>query len=100
VRYESDAGEVQSEACSSGRVSVISAARLSVTSPHGTTTWRRGSKQTVRWKLSEQVAASSYSARRKVNAPAGRGYRIVVEYWSGAKKLAGGQSTGRLTIKR
>ena len=130
VRYESDAGEVQSEARSAGRVSVISAARLSVTRPLGTTTWRRGSNQVVRWTLSEPVTAgvfrlwalsakgaryrvtgatqpvpavagvASYRAGWKVNAPAGRGYRIVVEYWSGAKKLAGGQSAGRLTIKR
>ena len=130
VRYESDAGEVQSEARSSDRVSVTSALRLSVTTPRGTTTWRRGSNQAVRWKLSEPVTAgvfrlwavsakgtrfrvtrastpvnavagaTSYSARWKVNAPAGKGYRIVVEHWSGANKLASGQSTGRLTIKR
>ena len=131
VRYESDAGEVQSEARSSGRVSVVSAVRISVTKPSGAlTTWRRGSNQTVRWKLSEPVAAgvfrlwavsakgtryrvtaasrpvkavagaTSYLAPWKVNAPPGRGYRIVVEYWSGAKKLASGQSTGRLTIKQ
>ena len=43
---------------------------------------------------------TSYRAGWKVNAPLGRGYRIVVEYWSGAKKLASGQSTGRLTIKQ
>ena len=46
------------------------------------------------------AGATSYSARWKVNAPPGKGYRIVVEYWSGAMKQASGQSTGRLTIKR
>jgi len=131
VRYESDGGEVQSEARSSGRVKVTSGARISVTKPSGAvTTWRRGSNQMVRWQLSEPVTAgvfrvwavsakgtryrvtrastpvvavagaTSYSARWKVNAPPGKGYRIVVEHWSGAKKLASGQSTGRLTIKR
>ena len=131
VRYEADAGETQSEARSSGRVSVISGTRISVMKPSGAlTTWRRGSNQAVRWKLSEPVTAgvfrlwavsakgtryrvtrastpvnavagaTSYSARWKVNAPPGKGYRIVVEYWSGAKTLASGQSTGRLTIKR
>ena len=93
-------------------------------------TWRRGTNQTVRWKLSEQVAAgvfrvwalsatgtryrvtgtstpvkavagaTSYSARWKVNAPAGKGYRIVVEHWWAGIKLASGKSTGRLTITR
>ena len=43
---------------------------------------------------------TSYSSRWKVNAPAGRGYRVVVEYWSGAKKLVSGTSKGRLTITR
>jgi len=130
VRYESEAGEVQSEARSSGRVSVTAAARLSVTLPRGTTTWRRGSNQAIRWKVSEPVTAgvfrawalsakgkryrvtgatkpvpaasgvTSYRAGWKVNAPAGRGYRIVVEHWSGASKLARGTSSGRLTIKR
>jgi hypothetical protein len=85
VEEVDEAGEVQSEARSSGRINVTSAARLSDTLP-------RGSNQAVRWKLSEPVAgAKSYSARWKVNAPAGKGYRIVVEQWSGGKKMAGGQ---------
>ena len=46
------------------------------------------------------AGVTSYRAGWKVNAPPGKGYRIVVEHWSGAKKLASGQSTGRLTIKR
>jgi hypothetical protein len=122
---------VQSEARSSGRVSVISGTRISVTKPSGAlTTWRRGTNQMVRWKLSEPASAgvfrgsavsakgtryrvtrasarvkavagaTSYSARWKVNAPAGKGYRIVVEHWFGGKKMASGTSKGRLTIKR
>ena len=131
VRYESDGGEVQSEARSSDRVSVTSGTRISVMKPSGAlTTWRRGSNQAIRWKVSEPVTAgvfrawalsakgkryrvtgatkpvpaasgvTSYRAGWKVNAPAGRGYRIVVEHWSGASKLARGTSSGRLTIKR
>ena len=42
VRYESDAGEVQSEARSSGRVTVTSQVRISVTKPSGAVTWRQG----------------------------------------------------------
>ena len=60
VRYESDAGEVQSEARSAGWVKVISGARISVTAPRGAVTWRRGTSQTVRWKLSEPVAAGDF----------------------------------------
>ena len=130
VRYESDAGEVQSEARSPGMVTVTSQVRISVMSPSGTATWRQGSNQTVRWKLSEPVAAgdfrvwalsatgtryrvtgaskpvaavdgkTSYSARWKVKAPPGKGYRIIVEHWWAGIKLATGKSTGRLTIKR
>jgi len=130
VRYESDAGEVQSEARSSGRVAVTAQTRLSVTKPNGAVTWRRGTNQTVRWTLSEPIAAgvfrvwalsakgtrypvtaatapvkvvagaTSYSARWKVNAPPGKGYRIVVEHWWAGAKLAVGKSTGRLTITR
>ena len=131
VRYESDADEVQSEARSSGGVSVISGTRISVTKPSGAlTTWRRGSNQVVRWKLSEPVDAgafrvwalstegtlyrvtsaskpvgvvagtTSYSARWKVNAPPGRRYRIVVEYWWAGIKVVSGKSTAELTVKR
>ena len=93
-------------------------------------TSRRGTSQTVRWKLSEPVAAgdfrvwalsatgtryrvtgastpvaavggkTSYSARWKVKAPPGKGYRIVVEHWWAGMKLASGKSTGRLTLTR
>ena len=130
VRYESDAGAVQSEARSAGRVAVTAQVRLSVTKPSGAVTWRRSSNQTVRWTLSEPVAAgvfrvwalsakgtrypvtaatapvkavagaASYSARWKVNAPPGKGYRIVVEHWWAGAKLAVGKSTGGLTITR
>ncbi len=130
VRYESDAGEVQSEARSAGRVAVTAPVRLSVTKPSGAVSWRRGTNQTVRWRLSEPVAAgvfrvwaksakgtlyrvtgvstpvkavagaTSYSARWKVNAPPGKGYRIVVEHWWAGAKLGSAKSTGRLTITR
>ena len=103
---------------------------VTVTSPRGAVGWRRGTSQTVRWRVFEPVAvgifrvwaesvkgtryrvtaasapvkavagAASYSARWKVNAPPGTGYRIVVEHsWAGTK-LAVGRSTGRLTITR
>ena len=130
VRYESDAGEVQSEARSAGRVAVTAPVRLSVTKPSGAVSWRRGTNQTVRWRLSEPVAAgvfrvwalsakgtlyrvtgvstpvkavagaTSYSARWKVNAPPGKGYRIVVEHWWAGAKLGSAKSAGRLTITR
>ena len=91
---------------------------------------RRRRQQPRRWKLSEPVAtgvfrvwalsakgtryrvtrasmpvvavagATSHSARWKVNAPAGRGYRILVELWWAGLRQAGGPSTGRLTIRR
>ena len=130
VRYESDDGAVQSEARSAGRVQVLAAVRISVTSPSGAVSWRRGTNQTIRWRLTEPLTAgvfrvwavnargtryqvtsaakpiaaaagkTSYSVRWKVNAPVGTGYRIVVEQWSGSKKLLSGKSTGVLTIRR
>ena len=125
-----DTGAVQSEARSSGRVTATSQTRLSVTLPSGKVTWRRGSNQMARWTLSEPVSvgafrvwalsakgilyrvtgasapvkavagATSYSARCKVNAPPGKGYRIVVELWWAGAKLGSAKSKGSLTITR
>ena len=130
VRYESDAGDVRSEARTLGRVKVVPSMRVTVTSPSGRTTWRRGASKTVRWRVSEAVPAgafhvwavsargiryrvtaasapvvatagtTSYSARWKVNAPSGKGYRVLVEYWWGGARVAAGKSAGLLTITR
>ncbi len=130
VRYESVDGAIQSEASSAGRVQVVTLVRLSVTAPQGAVIWRRDTRHKIGWRVSEPLgtgafrlwAVSSKGARYrvtsaakpvaavgtkrayaytwKVGVPAGTGYHIVVEHWSGTTKTATARSVGGLTIRR
>lgn len=129
VRLETAAGELLSESRTAGPLTVDPTVSPTVTSPKAKAVWKRGSKKTVAWKLSGAVVAgdfrawavsaagkrtpvtpaakpvaaqpgrTAYTAPWKVNVPAGKGYRIVVEYWWGGSKLASGRSAG-FTVTR
>jgi predicted ester cyclase len=130
VRLESPTGELLSESRSAGTVTVEPSVTITVTSPKAKAVWRRGSKKSVAWKLAADVVAgdfrvwavsaagkrtpvtpaakpvaaqagrTTYTAPWKVSVPAGKGYRILVEYWWSGAALATGRSTGTFSVTR